>query len=73
MRKKLEPIDPVTRFYILWRWTYNGQEIEYDDARILSELLPSGDKEKMMIQGLLLKAPVVTGEERQITLERWSG
>jgi len=157
---KLEHIDPVTRFYILWRWTYNGQEIEYDDARILSqavgveldkiwgkgnvvqksgskikvlspqdrkieeikdrhpmilidalhkacllwhaergkelenflsstgylnnpvfwetvqalsELLPSGDKEKMMIQGLLLKAPVVTSEERQITLERWSG
>jgi len=157
---KLEHIDPVTRFYILWRWTYNGQEIEYDDARILSqavgveleklwgkgnvvqksgskikvlspqdrkieeikdrhpmilidalhkacllwhaergkelenflsstgylnnpvfwetvqalsELLPLGDKEKMMIQGLLLKAPVVTSEERQITLERWSG
>jgi len=144
MRKKLEPIDPVTRFYILWRWTCNGQEIEYDDAMMLSqavgvelykiwgkgnvvgksggkikvlspqdrkieeirdrhpmilidalhkacllwhaergkelenflgrylnnpvfwetvqalsELLPSGDKEKMMIQGLLLKAPVI--------------
>ena len=155
----LEKIDPITRFYILWRWTYNGQTIEYDDARklsqavgveldkiwgkgnvvkkvggkievlspndrkideikdrppvnmidalhkscllwqaertkelenylsstgylnnpffwetaqALSELLPSGDKEKLMIQGLLMRAPVITGGERQITLERWS-
>lgn len=33
----LEKIDPITRFYILWRWTYNGQTIEYDDARKLSQ------------------------------------
>lgn len=34
---KLEKIDPLSRFYILWRWTYNGETIPYDDARKLAQ------------------------------------
>jgi len=156
---KLEKIDPMTRFYILWRWTYNGETIAYDDGRklaqavgielddirgrdklvsgkdkitvakpqerdvdaiatrapvnmvdalqkacllwdadrtkdlqefladtgyaddpsfwetaqALSELLPDGDKEKQMLQGLLMKAPTVAAAaEKQLTLDkRW--
>ncbi len=154
---KLEKIDPMTRFYILWRWTYNGETIEYDDGRklaqavgielddirgrdklvsgkdkitvakpqerdidaiatrapvnmvdalqkacllwnadrtkdlqefladtgyaddpsfwetaqALSELLPDGDKEKQMLQGLLMKAPTVAAAaEKQLTLDK---
>jgi adenine-specific DNA methylase len=29
-------IDAETRFYILWRWTYNGSKILFDEARKLS-------------------------------------
>jgi len=155
----LEKIDPLSRFYVLWRWTYNGETVPYDDARklaqavgielddirgkgklisgkdkievakpdernpdevakrqpmslidalhkscllwkadkrkqlekfltesgfaddptfwetsqALSELLPDGDKEKQMIQGLLMKAPTISKEAgKQLTLdERW--
>ncbi len=152
---QLDKIDAITRFYILWRWTYNGETVEYDDGRklaqavgielddirgreklvtgkdkiavakpqerdvdsiatrapvnlvdalhkacllwnadrtkelqdflaetgygtdssfwetaqALSELLPDGDKEKQMLQGLLMKAPTVAGQaEKQLTL-----
>ena len=36
-RSKLEKIDPLSRFYILWRWTYNGETVPYDDARKLAQ------------------------------------
>jgi adenine-specific DNA methylase len=154
----LEKIDPLSRFYLLWRWTYNGETVAYDDARklsqavgieldeirgkeklvsgkdeitvakpddrkldeiarkqpvslidalhkacllwkadrrkeleafladvgvandptfwetaqALSELLPDGDREKQMIQGLLMKAPTIVKEKegvKQLTLD----
>ena len=34
---KLEKIDALSRFYILWRWTYNGETVPYDDARKLAQ------------------------------------
>jgi len=34
---KLEQIDPLSQFYILWRWTYNGETVPYDDARKLAQ------------------------------------
>jgi len=34
---KLSGIDPETRFYILWRWTYNSAKIHFDDARKLAQ------------------------------------
>ena len=34
---KLEKIDSLSRFYILWRWTYNGETVLYDDARKLAQ------------------------------------
>ncbi|RLF36003.1 MAG: DNA methylase, partial [Thermoplasmata archaeon] len=34
---RLSGIDPETRFYILWRWTYNSAKIHFDDARKLSQ------------------------------------
>jgi adenine-specific DNA methylase len=32
-------IDPPTRFYVLWRWAYNNNEIMFDDARKLAQAL----------------------------------
>lgn len=29
-------IDPDTRFYLLWRWAYNGAKIPFDEARKLA-------------------------------------
>ena len=30
-------IDEETRFYLLWRWTYNGEKVHFDDARKLAQ------------------------------------
>jgi len=35
----LGDIDEITRFYILWRWAYNNNEILFDDARKLAQAL----------------------------------
>lgn len=32
----LGSIDAETRFYLLWRWTYNGAKVLFDDARKLA-------------------------------------
>ncbi|MGE5588605.1 MAG: DUF1156 domain-containing protein [Clostridia bacterium] len=32
----LGSIDAETRFYLLWRWTYNGAKVPFDDARKLA-------------------------------------
>jgi adenine-specific DNA methylase len=29
-------IDAIARFYLLWRWTYNGARVHFDEARKLS-------------------------------------
>ena len=34
---QLGDIDKETRFYILWRWTYNRAEVHFDDARKLAQ------------------------------------
>ena len=34
---QLSGIDPETRFYILWRWTYNSAKVYFDDARKLAQ------------------------------------
>jgi len=33
----LAGIDEETRFYLLWRWTYNSAKVHFDDARKLSQ------------------------------------
>lgn len=30
-------LSPLTRFYILWRWTYQEAKVEFDDARKLAQ------------------------------------
>ncbi len=30
-------LSPLTRFYILWRWTYGEAKVEFDDARKLAQ------------------------------------
>ncbi|MGQ9799271.1 MAG: DUF1156 domain-containing protein [Ignavibacterium sp.] len=30
-------ISPLTRFYLLWRWTYGEAKVEFDDARKLAQ------------------------------------
>jgi putative DNA methylase len=32
-------IDPVTRFYVLWRWAYGDKSVEFDEARKLGQSL----------------------------------
>ena len=45
---------------------------ESTTAPACSELLPDRDKEKQMLQGLLMKAPTVAAAaEKQLTLEGW--
>lgn len=34
---QLGGIDEETRFYLLWRWTYNGNVVHFDDARKLAQ------------------------------------
>lgn len=34
---QLGGIDEETRFYLLWRWTYNGKVVHFDDARKLAQ------------------------------------
>jgi adenine-specific DNA methylase len=34
---QLGGIDEETRFYLLWRWTYNSAKVHFDDARKLSQ------------------------------------
>ena len=56
-------IDEETRFYLPWRWTYNGKIVHFDDAlnnndfwqvaQAISEVLPERDKDKQMIQSFL--------------------
>ncbi|HEC67878.1 MAG TPA: DUF1156 domain-containing protein [Candidatus Desulfofervidus auxilii] len=36
---QLGSIDTETRFYILWRWTFNSAKVIFDDARLLSQAL----------------------------------
>jgi adenine-specific DNA methylase len=30
-------LSPLTKFYILWRWTYGGSKVHFDDARKLAQ------------------------------------
>jgi len=34
---QLSGIDEETRFYLLWRWTYNSKKVHFDDARKLAQ------------------------------------
>jgi len=34
---QLGSIDTETRFYILWRWTFNSAKVIFDDARLLAQ------------------------------------
>ena len=36
---ELGGIDEETRFYLLWRWTYNGTKVYFDDARKLAQAI----------------------------------
>jgi adenine-specific DNA methylase len=33
---ELSGVDPLTRFYLLWRWTYNHARVPFDEARKLA-------------------------------------
>ena len=36
---ELGGVDEETRFYLLWRWTYNGAKVHFDDARKLAQAI----------------------------------
>ncbi|MHA1859704.1 MAG: DUF1156 domain-containing protein, partial [Candidatus Asgardarchaeia archaeon] len=33
----VEELSPLTRFYLLWRWTYGEKKVHFDDARKLAQ------------------------------------
>lgn len=49
-------IDPETRFYILWRWAYDGVKVPFDDARILAQAIGAEIDELMSKTGVLKKS-----------------
>ncbi|MGB9872291.1 MAG: LAGLIDADG family homing endonuclease [Anaerolineae bacterium] len=36
---EVRAVDPLTRFYLLWRWTYNHARVPFDDARKLAAIV----------------------------------
>lgn len=36
-KAELGGVDIMTRFYLLWRWTYNTKKVHFDDARKLAQ------------------------------------
>ncbi|MHA1873780.1 MAG: DUF1156 domain-containing protein [Candidatus Heimdallarchaeaceae archaeon] len=51
----LGEIDEITRFYILWRWAYNNNEILFDDARKLAQALGAETDQLIHKRDILLK------------------
>ncbi|MFN4228050.1 MAG: DUF1156 domain-containing protein, partial [Candidatus Ratteibacteria bacterium] len=49
-----EEISPLTRFYVLWRWTYGEGRVIFDDARKLSQSVGI-DLEKFWNKSFILK------------------
>jgi len=49
-----EELSPLTKFYILWRWTYGESKIEFDDARKLAQSV-GVDLEKEWGKGFIAK------------------
>ncbi|MBN1136862.1 MAG: DUF1156 domain-containing protein [Anaerolineae bacterium] len=48
-------VDPVTRFYVLWRWSYAGASVPFDDARKLAQAQGAEVDELMSRLGILKK------------------
>lgn len=49
-------IDPETRFYILWRWAYDGVKVPFDNARILAQAIGAEIDDLMSKSGVLKKS-----------------
>jgi len=47
-------LSPLTRFYILWRWTYGESKVEFDDAKKIAQSTGL-DLEKEWSKGLIKK------------------
>ncbi|PMQ01330.1 MAG: DNA methylase [Dictyoglomus sp. NZ13-RE01] len=47
-------LSPLTRFYLLWRWTYKEAKVEFDDARKLASSI-GVDLEKFWNKGFIKK------------------
>lgn len=50
-----EELSPLTRFYILWRWTYGDSKVPFDDARKLAQSVGI-DLEKEWNRGFIRKS-----------------
>lgn len=50
-----EELSPLTRFYILWRWTYGESKVPFDDARKLAQSVGI-DLEKEWNRGFIRKS-----------------
>jgi len=48
-------VDPTTRFYVLWRWAYGGNEVPFDDGRVLAQALGAE------IDDLMYKTDLLSG------------
>lgn len=52
---QLGSIDQMTRFYLVWRWTYDSAKIPFDDARKLSAALGINIEEHWGASGMIQK------------------
>jgi hypothetical protein len=52
--RELGLVDTPTRVYVLWRWAYGGEELEFDEANKLSKSLGAELDELERTHGLVL-------------------
>lgn len=52
---QLGGVDQLTRFYLVWRWTYDSAKIHFDDARKLSAAIGINLEEHWGMSGIIQK------------------
>jgi len=52
---QLGGVDQLTRFYLIWRWTYNSAKVHFDDARKLSAAIGVNIEQHWIPGGMIIK------------------
>jgi len=52
---QLGGVDQMTRFYLVWRWTYNSGKVPFDDARKLSAAIGINIEQHWIPGGMIVK------------------
>jgi len=54
--QKVGAIDEISRFYLLWRWAYNGNKVPFDDARKMAQAMGAESDELMSRVNILTRS-----------------